>query len=438
MVKKQNRKTESHSAVNEAQRERETVPVKEISANCDETLLERSRTQWQFGDWQSLAQIDRDALSQHPQRGKLALLAAAGHQQLGNLDATREFFKLAQQWGCTKKELSQVLIAGVYNTLGRAAAVAGQEQRALEHLKVGIRLGQPGADAELLSETRLVREYAKFGLLPQATKIMASQLDDLKQCRLASQSRLSILETELELLNHELSLALKRNQLGYQQKGHQPAIEGSSEWLNQLKQKSVSQLGQDLWVLGKTDYKREGFFVEFGATDGVKLSNTFLLEKEFGWKGICAEPNPKHFHKLKNNRNCIVSNQCIGGTTGQEIEFIFADAFGGSAVYADADNHKSKREAYRKAGHTAILTSISLHDFLIQHQAPKNIDYLSIDTEGSEYEILKAFPFKEWNIRLLTVEHNFTERRKDIRKVLEGHGYQCLEAQWDDWFERSV
>lgn len=50
----------------------------------DETLLERARIQWQFGDWENLAKIDRDPLQHHPDRAKLALLAAAGRLQTGN------------------------------------------------------------------------------------------------------------------------------------------------------------------------------------------------------------------------------------------------------------------------------------------------------------------------------------------------------------------
>ena len=58
------------------------------------------------------------------------------------------------------------------------------------------------------------------------------------------------------------------------------------------------------------------------------------------------------------------------------------------------------------------------------------IDYLSIDTEGSEYEILAAFPFEDWDIRLITVEHNFTPMREDIRTLLERHGYVRQEDIW--------
>jgi hypothetical protein len=100
----------------------------------DENLLERARTQWQFGDWASLAAIGRETLQHHPDRAKLALLAAAGHQQLGDQSATRQFIRLAQDWGCGKKLIAQVLLAGAHNTLAKAAAAAGQVPRAFEAL----------------------------------------------------------------------------------------------------------------------------------------------------------------------------------------------------------------------------------------------------------------------------------------------------------------
>lgn len=405
----------------------------------DKNLLERARTQWQFGDWQSLAQLNRDALDHHPDRAKLALLAAAGQLQTGNDVEARHFIRLALDWGIGKRLVGQVLVASVHNTLGRAYMAKGDDKRALNHFEDAIRIAQPGADSRLLSESRAVREAAQLGLLPQAARLMDNRIKDLKSCSGKSSAHIKILETEIELLHHELSLAQQRQQLFSPKKGGEENVPvGLDDWKAQLKHRSVSQLGQDLWALERTGYKRGGFFVEFGATDGVLLSNTWLLEKEFGWQGLCAEPNPKFFAQLQRNRSCTLSNQCIGDTTGKQVEFIYADAYGGSQEHADDDKHKDKRAAYRAVGQTALLQTISLHDFLLEHRAPRVIDYLSIDTEGSEYEILRAFPFEQWNIRLLTVEHNFTERRKDIRRLLEGHGYRCHEAQWDDWFEKDI
>ena len=297
----------------------------------------------------------------------------------------------------------------------------------------------PQSDTRLLGQTRIIRETAKLGLLPQAARLMGEELSAMKRASTLESSRLKIFETELKLLSDELSLAQQRQQLFHVSPVDTSSVaeEGSLVWIEALKKKSVSQLGQDIWVLEKTGYKRNGYFVEFGATDGVLLSNTWLLEKEFGWQGICAEPNPKFFAKLKGNRQCTVSDQYIGRETGKRVEFILADAYGSSQEYADDDAHSDKRAAYRAAGRIATLTTISLDSFLIQHGAPREIDYLSIDTEGSEFEILQAFPFDQWYIKLLTVEHNFTQQRASIRTLLERYGYHCTERQWDDWYQRE-
>ncbi|WP_289018879.1 hypothetical protein [Desulfobacter postgatei] len=120
----------------------------------DKHLFERARTQWQFGDWQSLARIERESLYHHPQRASLALLAAAGHQQRGNMKATREFTHLATEWGASKKMISQMLISGVYNTLGKASALCGQQQRAIGHFQKSLRTAGDGGDVKLLTQAR--------------------------------------------------------------------------------------------------------------------------------------------------------------------------------------------------------------------------------------------------------------------------------------------
>jgi hypothetical protein len=121
----------------------------------DENLLDRSRTQWQFGDWQSLAEIEQVTLQHHPDRAKLALLAAAGHLQLGNTSAGREFAGLAMDWGCSKKLISQILVSGVYNSLGCVTALCGQKQRAMGHIETAVAMGTPGGKVRLLAQERL-------------------------------------------------------------------------------------------------------------------------------------------------------------------------------------------------------------------------------------------------------------------------------------------
>lgn len=143
----------------------------------DENLLERARTQWQFGDWESLSKIERDSLQHHPDRAKLALLAASGHLQKNNSNAARQLIQLAQDWGCSKKLLSQILVAGVHNSLGRAAVTSGMQSRALEHFQSAIVIGTPGADQRLLTQARingqlqqLSGSVARQNLLPVAQR----------------------------------------------------------------------------------------------------------------------------------------------------------------------------------------------------------------------------------------------------------------------------
>ena len=130
----------------------------------DESLLERARTQWQFGDWASLAAIGRETLQHHPDRAKLALLTAAGHQQLGDQAATRQFTRLAQDWGCGKKLIAQVLLAGAHNTLAKAAVAAGQVQRALKHFQDSIATGTPNTDLALATQARAGFQMNLMGL----------------------------------------------------------------------------------------------------------------------------------------------------------------------------------------------------------------------------------------------------------------------------------
>jgi len=417
--------------------EQEMTPILEGS---DEATLARAKTHWFFGEWHQLTALDIDLLHTHPDRDRFALLIASAHQQLGEHEKARTYTRMSLNWGCPPRVVAQLLIAGVHNTLGRAAALNQDESRIAHHFEASVAaIGTK--DTALVSHARSVREMARMGLLPQAATLVDQQLQAThksKQKPHQQEAHYKVLKTEVELLSHELSLAQQRQQIfqpSTDEDHNKPSIDqNTSSWFERLKKHSVSQLGQDLWVLEQTNYKRNGFFVEFGATDGVLLSNTWLLEKEFGWRGICAEPNPKFIDQLKRNRNCTVSSACIGAKTGEQVKFIFADAFGGMQQHLNEDMHGNKRQAYVDTEGYSILETISLNDFLEQHGAPVDINYLSIDTEGSEYEILKSFPFDRWRIRLMTIEHNFTDRRSDIRTLMEQNGYHCIEMEWDDWF----
>lgn len=140
----------------------------------DENLLERCRTQWQFGDWQSLAQLKRETIENQPDRAKLALLAAAGLLQTDQINEAREFIRLAKEWGVSKALIARMLIAGVHNNLGRAAAIADDRSRSLQHFHSAMITGTPGAESRLLVQARISHEYQKLGLSPIAIGSMAN------------------------------------------------------------------------------------------------------------------------------------------------------------------------------------------------------------------------------------------------------------------------
>jgi FkbM family methyltransferase len=203
--------------------------------------------------------------------------------------------------------------------------------------------------------------------------------------------------------------------------------------------KSKSQLGQDLFVLSRLAFKRNGYFVEFGATNGRDISNTYLMEKEFGWNGVLAEPATIWHEDLKKNRNCCVETYCVWKDSNSTLIFNQSENAEYSTIksYLGSDSHKN----IRRKGLSYPVKTISLNDLLLKYNAPKHIDYLSIDTEGSEYEILSHFDFSKYSFSVITCEHNFTPMRELLHSLLTSHGYQRVFEElslWDDWYVSST
>ena len=199
--------------------------------------------------------------------------------------------------------------------------------------------------------------------------------------------------------------------------------------------KSPSQLSQDLFVIYFSGLKKDGFFIEIGASDGFMLSNTLALEK-YGWKGIISEPSSIYLDKIT-KRRCIISTKAVFNESGLKLLFAEVEKFpdlSGLKDNLDKDmNHHRRNESK-----TVEVETISLNDLIEQNTSSKNIDYISIDTEGSEYEILKNFDFKKYNVEIFTIEHNFIEKkRKAIFDLLNSNNYLRVFtdiSQWDDWY----
>jgi FkbM family methyltransferase len=198
-----------------------------------------------------------------------------------------------------------------------------------------------------------------------------------------------------------------------------------------------SQFGQDLFVLSQLGFKKNGFFVEFGATNGIDLSNTYLLEREFGWTGIVSEPARSWHKDLKRNRSCHVETNCVWSESNVTLKF--NEASDGEFSTIDSYSFVDCLGQLRRNGRTYQVTTISLEELLDKYNAPKMIDYLSIDTEGSEFDILKGVDFSKYQFRVITCEHNFAPNREKIFSLLTENGYvQKFEgvSGVDDWYVR--
>lgn len=198
--------------------------------------------------------------------------------------------------------------------------------------------------------------------------------------------------------------------------------------------KTTSQIGQDLFVLSETNFKKNGFFVEFGATNGISLSNTYILEKEYGWRGILAEPAKFWQIELANNRICNIEHNCVWKESGITMTFTEADM----SEYSTISKFKSADSlSQHRGGISYAVQTISLEALLDKYNAPSVIDYLSIDTEGSEFDILENFDFNKYKFKLITCEHNHSENRQKIFQLLTKNGYTRKYesiSRVDDWY----
>jgi FkbM family methyltransferase len=192
-----------------------------------------------------------------------------------------------------------------------------------------------------------------------------------------------------------------------------------------------SQSGQDKWVDEFYKSKKNGFFIEVGAHNGFSSSNTYYLEKELNWNGICIEANKSLFNELIRNRNSKNINIAVSSYDG----------------YCKFSNDKISNDENGDS-----IKCNTLNQILLDAGSKQNIDYLSLDIEGHESVALESIDFNYWNIGLITVEHNLyctgnTEKNK-IYNILNKNNFTrvrenvlCLDTnpEWhnqpyEDWY----
>jgi len=181
------------------------------------------------------------------------------------------------------------------------------------------------------------------------------------------------------------------------------------------------QNGQDKWVVEKVfNQRRGGFFVDIGANNGIDISNTYYLEQQLGWSGICVEPMPKVFAQLAQNRKCICVQGCVAAQDG-EAEFLEVE---GNEMLSGLSSTLNQAHQERIVGHRINklkLPCFCLNTLLRQHQV-KQVDFMSIDTEGSEMEILRNYDWESIRIKALCVENTY--HGDLLAELLYNRGYR--------------
>lgn len=193
------------------------------------------------------------------------------------------------------------------------------------------------------------------------------------------------------------------------------------------------QYGQDRYCYNQffKDKNEPGTFIELGACDGVRFSNTLFFERELGWNGLCIEPRTDAFEKLKQNRRCICENTAIDTTYRKGVDFWHITGYGkGLSGLVDKYDARHKRRIEEEIKHpqhegreVVQVDCVPLQALLDKHGL-LNVDFLSLDTEGSELDILKSIDWERTHIRVMTVENNYKDN--SIRLFLQSKGFKLV------------
>jgi FkbM family methyltransferase len=186
-----------------------------------------------------------------------------------------------------------------------------------------------------------------------------------------------------------------------------------------------SQHGEDIWLWYFFKKKKQGFFVEIGAYDGITFSNTYFFEA-IGWKGIIVEPNPKIFNLCcKRRPNSVCINAAV--TNGLENQTSLSLVDGDNGVDALSFTHPSGRHLDRVAKTKARIVDITVPALKLSkilEKVDELIDFISIDVEGAELDVLQSLDFDRHSPNVFIIEDNSFGHDTFIEEFLLTKGYK--------------
>lgn len=194
-----------------------------------------------------------------------------------------------------------------------------------------------------------------------------------------------------------------------------------------------SQIRQDEYISKFIfNEKKNGFFIELGAVDGITNSNTYYFEKTLGWDGVCIEANPNNKEDLIKNRDCHKFFCPLYATSGKEVSFDIVNCSELSGIQTHLGNIGNC-----KVEDNVVLKTRTMTEILDEIKAPKYIDYMSLDTEGSELQVLMGIDFTKYTIGYMNVEHNYNPKMRSlIHQFLAKKGY--IYSRWNKFDDEFI
>ena len=201
----------------------------------------------------------------------------------------------------------------------------------------------------------------------------------------------------------------------------------------------MSQSGEDKQLMAWFHGLCGGTYVEMGGLDGKWLSNSFVFNQGFGWKGVLIEANPVAFKEMQTNRPqeiaLINAAVCDEPKTVHWVDTGVGDRSAVGGIFEFADTAFANRWWTGQPHKKIPIQCVPFGQLLDQHSPTQYFDFLSLDVEGSEYVALSKLDFNRYAFGIIFVETGDLRKSLIVRSHLEVNGYTFLMSnQQNDWF----
>jgi FkbM family methyltransferase len=201
-----------------------------------------------------------------------------------------------------------------------------------------------------------------------------------------------------------------------------------------------SQFGEDKILFEMFQRKTSGFCVEVGANNGVDDSTSLFFE-QIGWNCILVEPNPSLCQKIRAVRNGLLYEYAASNQSDTRTLYVVEGAArsdGLSTISTNEEVHDTIKNHGFVSSAVQVRT-MTLDEILIDAQVNCNIDFISIDVEGHEYEVLEGFSLEKWRPSIMLIEDNSNFENNIVNNHLRKFGYvRFMRSGVNDWYAHQT